>query len=275
MIHQTQPSPLLSYNFLTGRYRYTDPAFVQALALRNQKHNVEERSQEQHKQQGEQQHQHQRQQQQQQLQQQQYAAQYLSYTPKFLNPKGLIVDDVVKRVCVQALWLGKSDTVAAVGSVVTKLLTSKLLAHYWIEIETISGDYYCAQFLTYALLLSKRKSSDEVAELVKSCVLNDRTNKHHKYVWKIYDSGNLLLSKSTTKFSDNDSLNTITSFDQSTTTFDDHVDPNILCMRDIINIMESFQGKYHLIHHNCQDFCKWMFQQISNSSEGIVNDPTK
>lgn len=264
----------------------------------------------------------------------------IEITPHYLNPKGLVINDIIKRIRVRSLWLGNHDTIAAVGSIITKLLTSKTLAHHWIEIETISNEYYCAQFLTYALLLSKRTTSDEVTHLAKSCVLNERgICKEHKHVWTTkYDTGDLILPDSkyycsgTTRMKDTDNDDDDIQLEQHSTSIDTNINKssneideeggeystlsaenlslcaqnlslsaqnvsstefmnyesyteldatefdnnddndnvsvattsnNVLRMIDIINIMSKYEGKYHIIHNNCQDFCRWMFRQIS------------
>lgn len=81
----------------------------------------------------------------------------------FGSTKNIDRSDKVIHVRVKAVWL-IHGAVAAPFSIVTGLLSANPITHWWVELKTKKGSWYCAQFDKPKLTLTKCRTQNDVTE---------------------------------------------------------------------------------------------------------------
>ena len=134
-----------------------------------------------------------------------------------------LFSDQIIKIRVRNCWIGHGFW-AGLGSVFSGALSGSSITHWWVEIETKQG-WYCAQFGSgNELRLTKHYSLLEVDDEGKSVV------------------GARGESKSiTTK---------------------KRYKPSYRTMADVVQFMEKYNGHYHLLTNNCQNFGLEFFKWI-------------
>ena len=237
---------------------------------------------------------------------------------KQIHPHGAKLHDKIVSVRVRSIWLGHG-AIAAPLSVVTTALTGNQCAHYWVEIETQNGDYYCAQFTCKKILsLRKCRSSQALIKQYVPAKNKQITDKHCKTIdidndddynnlfdininsttttktvkknkrikrrkkhtfqkendkYSICDQ-NVSIANITTKKQkkkqlengiDNRSQDIITRTRGKTTFVNNNSTKErkkSKTIGDVIQFMENYDGSYHMLLNNCQNFAISLFDWI-------------
>jgi hypothetical protein len=144
---------------------------------------------------------------------------------KYLKPAGLDLNDEVYEIRVRVIWLCHGFW-AALGSAISGI-TGNPLTHWWVEIKTKTGKWYCAQFNHDARLTLTREYDQYYV-----------TQRGKRAACRHYEKNINVSEKYTCR-------------------------PSNKTMRNIVKFMESYDGNYRLITNNCQHFGKGLYDNCS------------
>ena len=137
-------------------------------------------------------------------------------------------EEKILQITIKSIWL-LHDSLApmlVLGSFFTEKMVSSPLTHWWVEIQTTNG-WYNAQFCKdFVLRLNKYNTKEEVSDRGKQV-------------------GNALKEKNKKVFIEKGPYR-----------------PKERTMKEVLEFMANYDGKYNLASNNCQHFGKKFYRWI-------------